>query len=347
MAEQHLAIIGAGVSGLAAAYALRDSDWAITVFEKSRGVSGRAASRSRHEARIDHGANYFKTDSAELEQLILHELPTDGLIDIAGDICLFNSAGEIRAGDPLLNSEPKWNYRDGISTLGKRLAEAASTKVRRETLISRIDEIGGGVWELSDEQHNSLGEFDAVLCTPPAPQLADVLAGSSLDGEELVELLRESEYHRQFSIILGFDRVIGRPLDCYALLNEDRQHDIAWLSFEDAKPGRVPAGGGVVIAQMAPAWTAEYYDASGEVLRDSAMRAVESVLDTNGQRPAWFDHQRWRYAHPKVALDVEEIEEAAPEGLFFAGDAFVGKGRVGAALETGLAAAERMLSALD
>ena len=81
-----LAIVGAGVSGLAAAWALRDSDWTCTVFEKSRGYSGRAASRSRDGVRFDYGANYFKTDSPELEQLILRELPTDGLVDIAGDV---------------------------------------------------------------------------------------------------------------------------------------------------------------------------------------------------------------------------------------------------------------------
>ena len=31
-----IAIIGAGVSGLAAAWALKDSDWEVSVFEKSR-----------------------------------------------------------------------------------------------------------------------------------------------------------------------------------------------------------------------------------------------------------------------------------------------------------------------
>ena len=43
-----------------------------------------------------------------------------------------------------------------------------------------------------------------------------------------------------------------------------------------------------------------------------------------------------------MALDIEEIEEAAPAGLFFAGDAFVGKGRIGGAIMTGLDAARRI-----
>ena len=84
--NRKLAIVGAGVSGLAAAWALRDSDWRCVVFEKSRGFSGRAASRTRNGVRFDYGANYFKTDSPELEQLVHRELPTEGLIDIAGEV---------------------------------------------------------------------------------------------------------------------------------------------------------------------------------------------------------------------------------------------------------------------
>ena len=47
-----LAIIGAGVSGLSAAWALKDSDWEVSVFEKSRGPSGRAATRTINEESI-------------------------------------------------------------------------------------------------------------------------------------------------------------------------------------------------------------------------------------------------------------------------------------------------------
>ena len=199
---------------------------------------------------------------------------------------------------------------------------------------------------MDDEAGNELGEFDAVLLTPPAPQLADLIEASELedgeDKEELVRLLGESEFYRQLSLVFGFDGEIVRPEACYALLNADRRHQVAWLSFENAKPGRVPDGEGVLIAQMAPVWTEEHYDACDEVLQNEALRAVSTIIDLGGATLTWFDKQRWRYAHPKVALDVEEVEEAAPQGLFFAGDAFVGKGRVGGAIETGFAAAERI-----
>ena len=84
--DRSIAIIGAGASGLAAAWSLQKSGFDVTVFEKSRGLSGRAASRSKNGVRFDHGANYFKIDSEPVRQLILDELPTDDLAWIEKDV---------------------------------------------------------------------------------------------------------------------------------------------------------------------------------------------------------------------------------------------------------------------
>ena len=87
-----LAIIGAGPSGLAAAYALKDEPLEITMLEKSRGVSGRAATRRREGACYDHGANYFKTPTdrtilrtiAQVTRKPVEELKPE--LDLAADL---------------------------------------------------------------------------------------------------------------------------------------------------------------------------------------------------------------------------------------------------------------------
>ncbi|MEM7652453.1 MAG: FAD-dependent oxidoreductase, partial [Pseudomonadota bacterium] len=53
------AIIGAGISGLAAADRLRLSGHSVTLFDKSRGVGGRMATRRSDHGSFDHGAQYF------------------------------------------------------------------------------------------------------------------------------------------------------------------------------------------------------------------------------------------------------------------------------------------------
>ena len=85
--RKRLAIVGAGPSGLAAAWRLRDvPEIDVTVFEKSNGVFGRAATRTRHGVRLDPGANYFRTDLPEIASMVHSQLQSDDLIEIAGAI---------------------------------------------------------------------------------------------------------------------------------------------------------------------------------------------------------------------------------------------------------------------
>ena len=344
--NRRLAIIGAGVSGLSAGWYLRDSDWEVVTFEKSRGLSGRAATRTMNDVRVDHGANYFKINSPILEDLILKELPTEGLFQIYGDVFLFDQQSTIIPGDPNLNKETKWNYKNGISDLGKRLAQCSGSKIIRQTRVISL-EACSRCWNLISDDGRSLGVFDAILFTPPAPQILDLISDvdvqeSSLN--ELNELLAESEFNSQFSIVMGFKNRIERPNGCCAMLNEDRKHAVSWLGFEDSKSGRVGSDASVIVAQMSPEWTTSHYNSCDDVLFKESIIEVSKIINFPEAGPAWIDKQRWRYAHPRVALDIEEVENCAPEGWFFSGDSFVGRGRVGESMVTGIEAAERILN---
>ncbi|MEO0446660.1 MAG: FAD-dependent oxidoreductase, partial [Verrucomicrobiota bacterium] len=147
----HIAIIGAGPSGLAAAWALRNAPVSVTVFEKSRGFGGRAASRTRHGARIDPGANYFKLNDPEVEDLIQNHLPTDELTSFSGEIWTFDKQLRVSHGDPDQDQEPKWTYRTGISTLGKLLASRLRANVHRETRIHSLEKTRDDRWTLHSD----------------------------------------------------------------------------------------------------------------------------------------------------------------------------------------------------
>ena len=51
-----VAIVGAGLSGLSCAHALQAQGVKVTVFDKSRGVSGRMSTRRGDGWQADHGA---------------------------------------------------------------------------------------------------------------------------------------------------------------------------------------------------------------------------------------------------------------------------------------------------
>lgn len=347
---QRVAIIGAGVAGLGAAWGLRQLPTQITLFEKSRGVGGRVATRSHGAIRYDHGAQYFKPGSPAVDDLIHRALQTEGLVDIGRPVWTFDGAGQITPGDPALNAEPKWVYRDGISELGKRLAAALppTATVQRQTRVARLDQTLWG-WQLWSDGGADLGTFDLVLLTPPAPQSATIIEASAMDPglrDALSAGLRQATYRAILSAVLGFDSPLPRPGDCYALVNSDREHPISWLAFEEDKPGHVPAGQSVLIVQMAPAWSVEHFGGErDEVLAEMASRAG-ALLGHPLPAPAWSDLQRWRYALPNTLADERALALGAPTGLFFAGDALAGP-RVHLALESGLAAATAIRSQIE
>lgn len=337
------AIIGAGVAGLAAAWQLSKLGMEATVFEKSRGLSGRAATRRKHGQHYDHGANFFRLDDPRVARLLREEISTDGLAEIPGDVLTFDGEGRVAPGDPAHNRVPKWTYRDGISTLGKHLLAAAPlAEVVRETRIVRLGREGGHWW-VEDENGTRHGGWRRILLTLPPPQAAELLRASGFD-ELLAAALAAIRYHAQFSLVLGYHRPPLAQRDFHALVNLDGRHPLVWLGFEEDKTGHVADGASVIIAQMSPAWSASHYEIPPDEWLGDALAAIGGLLGTSMPAPDWWDSQRWRYAHPvpgnPIPTDVLRSREI--DGLFIAGDGLTGKGRVPLAIRSGLDAASRM-----
>jgi predicted NAD/FAD-dependent oxidoreductase len=357
-----LAVIGAGVAGLAAARALRQRrpDLAITIYEKSRGLGGRAATRRRDGYVFDHGAQYIKAPTPELERLLTAELPAAELRDIGQPVWTFDGAGTIAEGDPAQTADPTWTYLDGLNRLGKRMG--AGLDIRREVRIgslrrTRNDERrtadpmharSSSIYELFDVQEHQVAEADLVLFTPPAPQAADLLAASDLEPDTKASLLAElarASYRRCISLALAYDRSIARPF--YALVNTDRAHAVSWLALEHAKgPGRCPPGHSLLIAQMAARWSLEHWETPAGELERLVVEQVGTLLGEDAGAPLWADIQRWRYALPDSGADFDRLN-ASGSGLFFAGDYTSGQGRLHLAIESGWRAADAIERALE
>jgi predicted NAD/FAD-dependent oxidoreductase len=338
-------IIGAGVAGMAAAFRLSQAGIDSLVIDKSRGVSGRAATRRRDGICFDHGANYFRLEDPEVASIVRDQLPTDGLAEIDGPVWVFDDDGRIREGDPAQNAPPKWTYRRGISTLGKLLQAGASrAELRKSCRITGLAR-ESSQWTAIDERGVRHGPFEVLLLTMPAPQVVDLLVASRVAGG-LAAALGEAEYHPQFSWILGFAERLERPHPFHALVNTGGGHPVAWLSFEEDKPGHVPGDRSVLVVQMAPGWTRDRWNTPREELLPQVLREMRSLLGEGRPEPSWWDAQRWRYAHPCRPAAAAGLSAAEPDGLFVAGDGTVGRGRVPLALKSGLAAAERIRARL-
>ena len=74
-----IAIIGAGFAGLVCAKLLKQSGYNCTIFEKSRGVGGRMATRRNDAYSFDHGAQFFYVKTPQFNDF-LTPLKKQGII---------------------------------------------------------------------------------------------------------------------------------------------------------------------------------------------------------------------------------------------------------------------------
>ena len=340
-----VAIIGAGVSGLAAATTLQDAGVNVTLYEKSRGVGGRGATRKRDGFTYDHGAQYFKQANSQSISLISERFRTPDLFQIEKPIWTFDAHNTISEGDPKHNAEPRWCYRDGLTSLSKRMAQGLH--IHCETRISALAEQPDVGWQLFDHHGELIDSYDRVLVTVPLTQAIDLINISEIETElrsAIIEQAYKAEYNPLISVMLGYyPRPRTRPY--YALVNTDKAHPISWLAWEHEKdPRRAPQDAGLLIAQMAPDYSREHWLSDDDTLLHDVAERVSTLIDEHLPPPYFIDVQRWRYALPAHTADGDALNRLTlPRGLAFSGDAFVG-GRMQLALDHGVSIAQQIIT---
>jgi renalase len=178
-----VAVIGAGLTGLTTARRLADAGCTVVVFDKSRGLGGRLATRRTELGPIDHGAPGVPQ---ELAAVLGGHVWTDGP---PGSRC---------------------TGRPGASALVRPLAEGLD--IRHETEIARLERVAGG-WQLADSDGAGPGMFDGVILAVPAPQAVALLAtvpdmAAGLSGVTMAPV---------WTLLLGFEEPTGLAQKTVAL----------------------------------------------------------------------------------------------------------------------------------
>ena len=311
-------VVGAGMAGLAAARALRAEGHEVVVFEKSRGLGGRAATRRREGFVWDTGA------TAIPEELLAMAGLSEGFVRIEKPVWLHE--GLVPHPGDGRKAAARYALPEGANGLGKRLAQGLD--VRRETRVETIGRAGEG-FEMAGER------FDALVLTPPIPQTRALL-------ESLGETrpLAGVEYRPCLSVLLGFDAPL--PEAPYAaLLDPKGAHPLQWLSLESAKcSGRAPEGGAALVCQMSAGFSEAEYARSPEELVSLACGYVAALYGPAFARPVASDVMRWRYSQPLTTADLDAVN---PEGsrIVVAGDGLLG-GKLHHAYDSGRQAVQRL-----
>jgi predicted NAD/FAD-dependent oxidoreductase len=315
------------MAGIAAARVLDEAGIESFLFEKSKGVGGRGATRRLGPYTFDFGATSVTPRGMGLAKAMLEDEPTDDLVKIEKPIYR-HSSGRISPGDKQKNLSERYTYKDGISRLTKLLSRGLVVDFSRK--IERVELPGDGGYCLED------ATFDVLILTPPAPQTHALLGAMGIDRG-----LGPLVYRQTLAVMMGFDRPFDAPW--HALIDPDQDEPLTWLSAEHLKcPGtRAPAGCSAFVAQMSRSYSRTRFDAPDEVVLRETLVDLQRLVGSEFREPEVWSVHRWRYAQPEAVMS---FDAANPPGstVLIAGDALEGP-RMESAYESGLRAGRRVL----
>lgn len=321
-----VAIVGAGVAGLAAGRTLKQAGHEVVLFEKSRGPGGRLATRRVDAFTFDTGATSIAPRGLGIERVMLQELDITELVEVQKPIYTHVNLRPL-PGDASRNKIPRYVYRSGNNHLAKLLAEGLD--VRSNTTVDHLSRQNGS-FEVEGES------YDRVILTPPIPQ-ASLLLWSLGESRPVAN----ARYRSCLSIMLGFDRPLPE-VPYHALIDVEQRHPLTWVSLESAKsPGRAPEGQCAMVLQMSPAYSHDHYQTDDDrVLRD-VLPWVGQLFGSEFLNPVAVDTKRWKYSQPETVAVFESVNRNH-NGVILAGDGLTA-GRVEKAFESGLMAARLIL----
>jgi renalase len=314
-----VAVIGAGIAGLAAARRLHDAGKQVFVFEKSRSVGGRMATRREAGTSFDHGAQYFTCHGRILGEQ-LERWKEEGIVAHWPPQGMQGRADGTYVGVPGMTA-PARMLADGLVIVAERT-------------IRGINPADGG-WRLTDESGAvstaGIDRFDAVVLAVPAPQAAPLIAASgvALPGAEI------AVYAPCWALMLATGREAADLPEAFS--PEDGA--ISWVARNSAKPGR-PTGVETLVVHASPDWSRAHLEESpAEVARLLLQRLAACTHRLYST--TFATAHRWRYAMVERALG-EPFLWNSEAGLGACGDWCLGA-RVEAAFDSGAALATAVL----
>lgn len=312
---RHIAVIGAGMAGIACARTLVQAGHRVTLFERSAKVGGRMATRLTEFGSFDHGTQYFTVRDSRFAQA-LATVPGQCRPWSANTVQVLDSLGRVvAAARP--TRESHWVPTPGMNALVSRwaLPLMEAQQVELDTRISHIepDALNPQRWQLRSEgpqdARRVFSGFDAVLLAIPAAQ-AHALLQSSGQALSLARQINPVEVKPCWTLMLAFPQAMQPGLSTLGpQWNAARSthHRIAWLARESSKPKRGPVERWTV--QASAAWSEEHLSDDVNRVQAKLLKAFSEVTGIRAQ-PSFATAHLWRYAQTSRPLGSSHLWDA-------------------------------------
>jgi renalase len=320
-----IAIIGAGIAGLAAGRELARAGHHVTLIEKSRGLGGRLATRyagDNLEVKLDHGTPYFTTKSPEFSGLVA-ELLDKNLIKIWDDKNWQYDGVQLLKTRPNSIETVKYIAINGMNSIGKYLARWVD--VLSETRAGGLTYLGNNTkkkraWMINLTDFNTF-EADAVIVATPAPQAYGIIqtCQDETGTLTLISEIDEVEYDSSVTLLAGYPNAEVPEWDLITC--ED--HMIKTVSNESSKRDSGP--GTSLVVHSTSEFAINNREAPKEDVIENMLDRLSQIAGNWSATPDWNQIHYWRYVQSRNPINRPYMEiEELDSPLALIGDYFQG-----------------------
>lgn len=316
-----VAVIGAGVSGLACAHELAKKGLSVSLFDKARGPGGRMSSKRRPQATLDLGAQAFTVRDPRFAQAVKEwQLAGCAALWPANRYQASSSGWQTHNDDQL-----RYAGAPRMSAITRHMAEALSslphTTLAFETPIAAFEKTSDG-WQLIDQHGATYGPFAAVVVSAPPPQAYALVA----DWDDALAAACKDKPQR--GCWAGW-AIFASPLPPIKGVvpnwhTVETGHEALRLATRNSsKPGREQQPESIsLLAQLA--WSDTNIELASDVAAQQLLSAFTALFPNGTALPELIDlgAHRWRYAQPAEAGQQSYLY--SEQGLALCGDSFRG-----------------------
>jgi predicted NAD/FAD-dependent oxidoreductase len=338
---QHVAVIGAGIAGLSCATALQQAGCRVTVFDKSRGPSGRMSTRRAEGWQCDHGAQYFTARDAAFAAQVQRWVQSG---------CVAPWSPRLRAWSREVGwSQPsdavtRWVGVPRMTAPAAAMVSAlkdAGHPLHLQHTVTGLQRTPAG-WRLQVAEAEAGADapgvetvFDAVVLAVPSPQAAPLLQPLAPAWAAEVQAAR---MRGSWALMVRYEQPVASQLGWDASFVNTPP--LRWLACDSHKPGR-SAQPETWLLHADADWSDAHIEDQPESVAATLLAAAAELGLPSPQ--AWTAH-RWRYADTAPGAIPPRAWDATLS-LGVCGD-WMNEGKVEGAWLSGRDLARRMVSSV-